>query len=307
MLSIIIVNYRTYELTSQAIHSVLRQKVKFKYEIILVDNASGDGSDEILKFEFDKQIQEGVIKFVPSSENGGFAKGNNLGLRHARGKYILLLNSDTKLAPHALELCVRAMERYEQKKGKPMGALGCKVILKNGQLDHACKRGFPTPKASLHYMLGMDKVNPEKYGSYRALNKDENEIAEVDCITGAFMMVPRAVIKKVGPLDEDYFMYGEDIDWCYRIKQAGYQIIYYPRAKVMHFKGGSSDTVKLKVIWHMHYTMWQFYQKHYLKKYPCLVSILVFLGIFSKFLGSLIVNAIKLRIKGGLFDGFWRI
>ncbi|OOB79196.1 MAG: glycosyl transferase family 2 [Epulopiscium sp. Nuni2H_MBin001] len=297
MLSIIIVNYRTCELTSQAIRSILKQKVNFKYEIILVDNASGDGSADVLRFEFSQQIDSGLIKFILNQVNEGFAKGNNLGIRKSSGKYILLLNSDTTLEPNVLSACVNVMEKYKQKKGVPIGALGCKVVLPNGKLDHACKRGFPTPLASLYYMLGMHKINPKKYGAYCAAYRDEDEVGEVDCLTGAFMLVPREVIKTVGALDEDYFMYGEDIDWCYRIKQAGFKIIYYPRVKITHFKGGSSSSskaIKARVIYNMHSTMWLFYKKHYLKQYPILISIAVFSGIVIKYLMSLTVNLVKM-------------
>lgn len=134
-----------------------------------------------------------------------------------------------------------------------IGALGCKVVLPDGTLDHACKRGFPTPMASLHYLLKLERLDKEKYGRYDAHHLGEDEIGEVDCLMGAFMLMPRKAIDEVGMLDEDFFMYGEDIDLCYRIKQGGYKIMYYPEAMIIHYKGGSSKKRRTKVIYNFHH------------------------------------------------------
>lgn len=287
-LSIIIVNYNTYELTKQTIESVYEKNLGFFYEVILVDNASSDGSIDKLEADFMDYKVKGLLTIIRNSENLGFSKANNIGIKASRGEYILLLNSDT----YIVEECLTKSLEYI-KEHKDIGALGCKVELPNGTLDHACKRGFPTPKASLYYFLKLHKINPLRFGLYDALHLREDEVGEVDSLMGAFMLMPRSVLNKVGLLDEDFFMYGEDIDLCFRIKQAGYKIIYYPKAKILHYKGGSSKKRRTKVIYDFHQAMWIFYKKHYYKKYSLGISFLVFLGIWTKYLAEIIRNLLK--------------
>ncbi|WP_238858711.1 glycosyltransferase family 2 protein [Clostridium sp. YIM B02569] len=287
-LSIIIVNYNTYNLTKQTIDSIIKDHHDFNYEIILVDNASSDGSINKLQDEYRNIVITQKLRIIINKDNLGFAKANNIGIKFARGKYILLLNSDTMLKENCLEKCLAKME-----KDKNIGALGCKVVLANGELDHACKRGFPTPKASLYYFLKLHKKNPSKYGQYNALHLSEDNIGEVDCLTGAFMLMPKSIFDKVGGLDEDFFMYGEDIDLCYKIKELGYKILYYPKAQIIHYKGGSSKKKRSKVIYDFHQAMWIFYKKHYYKKYNFAVTFLVFIGIWLKYLVQIIKNAFK--------------
>lgn len=288
MLSIIIVNYNTYDLTKQTINSILQKKLSFSFEIILVDNASQDGSIENLKQLYITEQKEEKVKIICNENNLGFSKANNIGIRSSKGEYILLLNSDTVVIGDCLE---KAMEYIISNSN--VGALGAKVELPDGNLDHACKRGFPTPSASLYYLLGMDKKNPVKYGQYNARHLGEDEIGEVDCLMGAFMLIPKEVLDEIGLLDEDFFMYGEDIDLCYRIKEAGYNIIYYPKAKIIHYKGGSSKKRRSKVIFDFHNSMWIFYKKHYIKKYNFAITALVFIGIWSKYSLEIIKNTIK--------------
>lgn len=287
-LSIIIVNYNTYDLTKQTIESVIKEHHNFNYEVILVDNASSDGSINKLQDKFRNIVTTKKLHIIINKDNLGFAKANNIGIKFARGKYILLLNSDTVLKENCLEKCIAKME-----KDKNIGALGCKVVLANGELDHACKRGFPTPKASLYYFLKLHEKNPSKYGQYNALHLREDDIGEVDCLTGAFMLMPKLIFDKVGGLDEDFFMYGEDIDLCYKIKELGYKILYYPEAQIIHYKGGSSKKKRFKVIYDFHQAMWIFYKKHYYEKYNFAVTFLVFIGIGLKYLVQIIKNVFK--------------
>lgn len=287
-LSIIIVNYNTYSLTKQTIDSIINHAHDFDYEIILVDNASSDGSIQQLQDTFTNLVQNNKLIIYINTYNLGFAKANNIGMKSAKGDYILLLNSDTEIKNDCLEKCLAKME-----KDKTIGALGCRVMLSNGELDHACKRGFPTPKASLYYFLKLHKKDPVKYGAYNASHLQENKVGEVDCLTGAFMLMPKTVVDKVHGFDEDFFMYGEDIDLCYKIKENGYKVLYYPEAEITHFKGGSSKKRRTKVIFDFHNAMWIFYKKHYLKKYNFFVSFLVYLGIWIKYLLEILKNALK--------------
>ena len=291
-LSIIIVNYRTYELTKQTIASVTSSKREFEYEIVLVDNASQDGSIEKIEKDFKEIIDTGILKVIKNKDNLGFSKANNIGMRVAQGEYILLLNSDTVIVGDCLEKCLWQVERSNG----TIGALGCKVVLPDGTLDHACKRGFPTPSASLYYLLGLDKKNPVKYGQYDALHLGEDEVGEVDALMGAFMMMPKEALDSAGLLDEDFFMYGEDIDLCYRIKKTGYKILYYPEAEIIHYKGGSSTKESKpkkrnsKTIHAFHNAMWIFYKKHYIKQYNLGITVLVFVGIWAKYMLARIKN-----------------
>lgn len=284
-ISIIIVNYNTYDLTKNTINSVIETADNIEYEVILVDNASADGSIEKLEKDF---IDYPNIKITKNDTNLGFSKANNIGMRIATGDYFLLLNSDTKLEVDCLQNSIEYIKKDEK-----IGALGAKVVLPDGKLDHACKRGFPTPKVSLFYLLKLDRLNPKKFGIYDALHIGENEIGEVDSLMGAFMLMPKRVLDEVGFLDEDFFMYGEDIDLSYRIKQAGYKIIYYPKSKIIHYKGGSSKKRRRKIIYDFHNAMWIFYRKHYYKEYNVIITGLVFLGIWIKYFLEILKNSFK--------------
>lgn len=298
-LSIIIVNYNTYTLTKQTIDSVLEKKLKFEYEIMLVDNASQDDSMARLQEDYKELISQGLLNITLNDANLGFAKANNIGMRKSKGEYILLLNSDTYVVEDCLQQCMQYIEHYNTEaaiQGEnecKIGALGCKVILPDGTLDHACKRGFPTPRASFYYFLKLHKRDKVKYGLYDALHLDENEVGEVDCLMGAFMLMPRHVLDQVGLLDEDFFMYGEDIDLCYRIKEGGYKIMYYPEASIIHYKGGSSKKRRTKVIYDFHNAMWIFYKKHYIKTYSLWINSLVYVGIWAKYALEIGKNAMK--------------
>ncbi|CDM69529.1 family 2 glycosyl transferase [Clostridium bornimense] len=283
-LSIVIVNYNTKDLLKQTIESVINNTKGIEYEIWVVDNSSKDGSVEMVQEEFKS------VKLIASKENLGFPKGNNVAIKKAAGRYILLLNSDTKVIGDNLQNCVNYMDQH-----KEIGALGCKVELPDGTLDHACKRGFPTPEASLYYFLKLNKImkNKKKYGAYTAEYLGEDEVGEVDALMGAFMMIPRTVIDKIGMLDEEFFMYGEDIDWCYRIKEAGYKIMYYPKEKIIHYKGSSSKKKKAKTTYEFHRAMILFYRKHYNDKYNIFIKILVYIGIALRMILSMIKNLFK--------------
>lgn len=284
--SIIIVNYNTKELLKQTIQSVMDTTKNIEYEIIVSDNNSKDGSQSMIKESFSK------VMLIENKDNLGFPRGNNVAIKKAKGRYILLLNSDTMVLKNCIEQCVNYMDN-----DKKIGTLGCKLVLKDGTLDHACKRGFPTPEASLFYMLKFNKLFPEnkKFGAYTMGYLNDDSINEVGSLTGAFMMVRREAIEKVGLLDEDFFMYGEDIDWCYRIKEAGYKVIYYPKVKTIHYKGQSSKKKRLKTIYEFHRAMILFYNKHYIKKYNFIVTFLVYVGVGLKLMLTLFINLFRRR------------
>lgn len=282
--SILIVNYKTCELTLHTIHSVHRSETQFEYEIILVDNASEDGIAEQVFHSYP------YVRVIENEQNVGFAKANNQAMQLATGRYLLLLNSDTIIQPDTLQTMITFMDNQPT-----IGASGCKIILPNGELDRACRRGFPTPGASFFYISNLYKLFPHnpKFNGYQMGHLNPNESYPIDCLVGAFMLVRREALEQVGGLDEDFFMYGEDIDWCYRIKEAGWGIYYNAETYITHYKGASSRKKPYKIVYEFHRAMWLFHKKHYINMYPLLVNELVFVGIGLKLVVSLGINALK--------------
>lgn len=275
-LSIAIVNYKTYEYTKNSIKSALESLdySDLDGEIILVDNASNDGSLEKLKEDFKEDPR---VKFIKNDQNEGFSKANNKALKAAKGDYLLLLNSDTVVNKDTLGKSLNYL-----KTDPSYGALGCKVLLGDGKLDKACKRNFARPMNSLYHFLKLDSFFPKSkiFGNYNMTYADEDEIQEVECLTGAFMMFPRETYNKIGGLDEDYFMYCEDNDYCYRIHEAGLKNIYFPETEITHFKKTSWNAQKNPDILDSHYnSMLIFYDKHYKDEYSQLTGFLVKLGV----------------------------
>ncbi len=287
-LSIIIVNYRTYELTKQTIESVIDKKHPFSYEIYLVDNASADGSLQMLQEDFQDKIDDGIIKFIANPENNGFSHANNLAIQQSSSEYVLLLNSDTTVQRDCLEKCLNYMAD-----DKEIGALGCKIVLPDGNLDKACKRSFPDVTVSFYRMIGLSKLFPKskRFGRYNLTYLDENQTYEVDSLSGAFMLVRKKAINQVGLLDEDFFMYGEDIDWCYRFKEMGWKVVYYGDAQITHYKGGSGR--ESKALYEFYNAMRLFYDKHYRKENHLLTTAFVYLGIWGTYGLKRILNLFK--------------
>lgn len=283
-ISILILNYNTRDLTLQTIRSVLQSVTEYTYEIILVDNASTDGAVDVIRSEFP------VITVIANDANVGFARANNQAMQIAKGRYILLLNSDTVVQPDTLNVMVRYMDTHPD-----VGASGCKVVLPDGSLDRACLRGFPTPEASFYYAFGFSKLFPgnPRFSQYQLNHLDPDQPHRIDCLVGAFMLVRREAIEQVGMLDEAFFMYGEDVDWCYRIKDAGWGISYYPLTQIIHYKGASSRRKPVKIVYEFYRAMWVFHRKHYIKKYSWFINAMVFAGISLKLTLALIQNQIR--------------
>ena len=283
-ISIIIVNYNTCRVTIDALQTVFASHTLFRYEVILIDNYSSDDSVRIIR-----ELYPDVI-LIENQENVGFSRANNQGIRIAKGRYVLLLNSDTLIMQDTLETMVHFMDRHPD-----VGASGCKVLLPDGSLDKTCKRGFPTPLNSFYYLSGFAKLFPRnpRFNQYTMSHLDPDQETPIDSLVGAFMMVRRETFEQVGLLDEAFFMYGEDIDWCYRIKQAGWQIYYYPRTHILHLKGASSRKKPLKITYEFHRAMILFHRKHYHGIYPWPVNITVYVAIYLKLLFEIVYNRIR--------------
>ena len=220
-LSIVIPSFNTKKLLANCLKSIKPSyNNKYNVETVVVDNASSDGSVEMLKNKFSSNT------LIFNKENLGFAKASNIGWNKARGKYILFLNSDTVLAKDDLFNVLKYIYSNENQ----LGALSGKLILRNGKPDPDCHRGFPTPWSSVTFFLGLEKLFPKSrlFAQYHQGWKDVNQIHEIDAGCGAFLVVKKSLLKKLHGFDEDYFFYGEDIDLCYRIKQLHLKIIYFP-------------------------------------------------------------------------------
>ena len=280
-LSVVIVNYQTFELTKNTINSIFEYDYPFELEVVVVDNASSDDSLSRLQDYFGDRV-----RFIASAENNGFAAGNNQALRVVEARYVLLLNSDTIVWENTLESIYNYMEDH-----KDVGACGCRVLLENGELDKACKRSFPNVKNSFFRLFHIPTNSADD--NYNLDNLPDDEIYEIDCLTGAFMFMRKEALDTAGLLDETFFMYGEDIDLCYRIKNSGWKIIYYGESKITHLKGASSKKQKSKLIYEFYRAMYIYYKKHHAEESSFIVNIVVYIGIAVLCILKLFLNLFK--------------
>ncbi len=238
-LSIVIVNYKVKYFLRQCIQSILNSECTIDYDIIVVDNASDDGSVELLRDYFPQ------VKVIANKDNVGFSRANNQGFAITESEYVLILNPDTILQEDTLQVCYDYMQKH-----KGVGAIGVRMLDGKGQFLPESKRGFPTPLSALWKMLKVSSLFPKSafFNGYYLGNIDENQISEIDVLTGAFMFVQKDVLDRVGGFDEDYFMYGEDIELSYQIGRQGYKIVYLPTTSIIHFKGESTKKASLKYL-----------------------------------------------------------
>ncbi|MDX1415724.1 MAG: glycosyltransferase family 2 protein [Candidatus Promineifilaceae bacterium] len=229
-LSIITVSWNVCQLLRDCLQSVEDQRYNLNLEMIVVDAGSSDGSPAMVRKDFP------WVKLIESAENLGFPRGNNMGIRHAQGRHILLLNPDTLILEDALSKMVKFLDQYIG-----IGGLGAQLL--NADLTvQSSRRRFPTFWTALFESTWLQDVAPKKLmQTYYAQDLANDEINDVDWVTGACLMVPKRVIDHVGLLDEAYFMYSEELDWCRRIKEAGWRIVYFPEAKIVHYVGKSSE------------------------------------------------------------------
>lgn len=285
-LSIIIVNYNTTEFLEKCLASLQDVIDAKRHEVIVVDNASLKDPSLMIKKRFP------FIVFIQNKENLGFAKANNIGIAKAKGEYMLFLNPDTVVPKDVLPAMLSFMEE-----NKDAGAATCRVELPGGALDDASHRGFPTPCNAFCYFVGLSRMFPESraFSGYNLGWKDLSTVHEIDACAGAFMLVRRKAGEEVGWWDEDYFWYGEDLDFCYRLKEKGWKIYFVPLVSVLHYKGVSggiksqSKTIttatketKRNAMRARFEAMRIFYRKHYKKVYPPFITWLVLQGINMK-------------------------
>ena len=282
-LSVIILNFNVKDLLLKCLQSIFKnKKAADKWQVIVVDNASKDGSVEAVKERWkiatgpsDPRNDE-IIELVENKENLGFSAGNNVGVKKAKAPVILFLNPDTVIVDDAIQ------KTYKYLMSNPdIGAVTSKVELPNGQLDYSCHRGFPTPWNAFAYFSGLSKIFPHSplFAGYTATYLDIKTTHEIDCLTGAFLMVRKIAGDAISWWDEDYFWNGEDIEFCYCLKEKGWKIYFYPEVKIIHYKGSSSTKSRLLAVTHGTSAMRIFYKKHFYQKYPPIFRDLVLVGI----------------------------
>ncbi len=228
-LSVVILNYNVRYFLELCLQSVMAATENIDAEIIVVDNASPDDSIAVVKQRFPQ------VRLIENQENQGFPKGNNIGVGHAKGEYICILNPDTVVAEDTFVKLLRFVDE-----AKDMGIVGVKLIDGTGSFLPESKRGLPTPWVSFTRFLGLYKISKRLFGKYYALHLDKDEISEVDILVGAFMFMKKSVYQEVGGFDECYFMFGEDIDLSYTVQQKGYKNYYFPQVTTIHYKGEST-------------------------------------------------------------------
>lgn len=268
-LSVIVVSYNTESLLIQTLESVRFAGEACDLEVYVVDNGSTDNSVQSVRELFPE------VTLICNDKNVGFATANNQAIRQSAGRYVLLLNSDTVVRHDTFRVMIDFLDT-----NSTVGAAGCKVVKPDGQLDLACRRSFPTVTNAIYHFLRLDKLFPhsERFARYNLTFLDPDLSYQVDSLVGAFMMVRREAIVQAGLLDEAFFMYGEDIDWCYRIKDSGWQIWYVASTSIVHLKGGSGRR-RVKVSYEFYRAMLVYFKKHHASNSAPLAVFFVLGGI----------------------------
>jgi hypothetical protein len=228
---------------------------------------------------------------IVNRENAGFARAANQGMTFAEGEYLLFLNPDTKVPRGGIAAAVRELEQHPD-----VGMLGCKLVRPDGTFDHACKRGFPTIASALYYFVGLTGRLPKsrRFAQYIAGHLDVDDTGFVDAVNGAYMLVRRDAAEQVGGMDERYWLWAEDLDWCHRFWQQGWKILYWPGVEVTHVKGASvGDHRSLGLNYAFHRSIWLFYAKHHARDRSPFLSAVVWLGVWSKFFVSTLRNMLR--------------
>lgn len=277
LISAIVVNYNAGRLLTQCIEQVLASTVKV--ELIMVDNNSTDGSLNSIEHAFS---HESRIQIIKNQRNLGFAKAVNIGLGNSQSDVILLLNPDCIIEVTTLEHLLRTLSKEPD-----IGMVGPIILNADGTEQAGCRRDIPTPWRSLARAFGLSRWSFSKRGPLRDFSLHQAPVPtgplDVDAISGAFMLIRRAALNDVGPLDEGYFMHCEDLDWCIRFRERGWRVVFVPDVSVTHHKGACSKDRPIRVLWHMHRGMMRFYRKFFRHQYPIALLWLVAVGVWLRF------------------------
>jgi len=281
-LSVVIVNWNARDELGKCLRSI-READSDSTETIVVDNASLDDSVEMVRREFP------WVRMIRNAENVGFARAGNIGIEAARGRYILLLNPDTEIEKGAFPALVRFGDENPD-----VGIFGPKILNPDGSLQYSCRR-FPTLKAALFRYTLLGRLFPRNAYTrdYRMTDWDHSDPRDVDWVSGAAMVIRRELLDDIGPLDERFFMYCEDVDLGYRAKQAGWRVAYYPQATVVHVIGRSTDRNANAMIIEFHKSMYRFFKKHYAQRSSILTRLIAPVALFAVARGIVARNHLK--------------
>jgi GT2 family glycosyltransferase len=283
-LSVIIVNYNVKHFIEQCLFSVLKASQGIDTEVFVVDNNSVDGSVALIKEKFPD------VKLIENKINSGFSVANNQAIKQASGEFILLLNPDTVVQEDTFSKILNYMGVNPN-----AGALGVKMLDGQGNFAPESKRGLPTPKVALYKMLGLSKLFPKSknFGKYHLTFLSENDIHEVEVLSGAFMLLRKTVLDSIGLLDETFFMYGEDIDLSYRVTKAGYKNIYFPQTQIIHYKGESTKRSSINYVVIFYKAMAIFSRKHFSGSHAFWFDFLIHFAIILKASVAMLTRFIK--------------
>ena len=286
MLSVVIVNYNVKYYLEQCLESVRRASQGLQVEVFVVDNLSTDGSVPYLRERFPE------VTFIENNENVGFARANNQAIRQSRGEYVLLLNPDTILCEDTLRRFVDFMDAHPE-----AGAAGAYMLHADGTFAPESRRGLPTPFVAFCKMSGLTRLFPKSrlFGRYYMGYLDVNEVNRIEAISGACMMLRREALDRVGLLDEDFFMYGEDIDLSYRILQGGFHNYFLP-VRMLHYKGESTVKNSYRYVYTFYQAMRLFFRKHY-SHYSWVISLPINLAIWASSFMTYVANRLRYRKK----------
>jgi len=276
-LSIVIVNYNTEKLLGGCLESVYAGANGTPFDVWVVDNNSRDDSVNMVKSRFPS------VRLVENASNLGFSRANNEVISQSKPEYILLLNPDTLIVEDAIEKMVKFMKANPR-----VGIAGCKVLNTDRTLQLACRRSIPTPKVAFYRMIGLSRIFPnhKALAKYNLTYQSPDQSHEVDAVSGAFLMIRRKAIEDIGLLDERFFMYGEELDWCLRAKRAGWSVMYHAGAEIIHYKGESTKYNSRKAALEFYRAMYLFHKKHFAREYSPVANGLIYTGIFVKALSA---------------------
>lgn len=272
-LSIIIVNYNVQFFLENCLHSVFNALKSIEGEVIVVDNNSVDGSIKMIKDKFPQ------VKLIENKENLGFSKANNQAIKIAQGEFVLLLNPDTVVEEDTFSICIKAFREDEK-----VGGIGVMMLDGKGNFLPESKRGLPTPLVAFYKIFGISALFPrsKRFSRYHLGHLSKNEDHEIEVLSGAFMMIRKKVLDQIGLLDENFFMYGEDIDLSYRITQAQYKNLYLSRTSIIHYKGESTKKSSINYVYVFYRAMAIFARKHFSQTNAKLFSFLINLAIYLR-------------------------
>ena len=253
-LAVVIVTFNDKELVDECLKSVFNNKTnEWKFTVWVVDNGSSDGTPDYIQQKFPE------VNIIRNQSNFGYPRANNQGINSTFSQYVLLLNPDTEIPQNTFQELIDLLDVDDS-----IGIVGPKLIRRNGELDFACRRMFPNYLDYLLILLGLARKFPKNkvLGRYNLTYLDPNENTDVDSVAGAFLMARRDAIEKVGRLDESFFIYWEDIDWCYRFRLNGWRVFYCPKVTVLHHKGGTSKRFSHYLIYHFYRSNTILYNKY---------------------------------------------